>query len=376
MRRRRSLKRSREIADKTSLPRKQKEMKRILTFSLIVTLLGGWLGPVEPGWALSVPSGLPISASSAILIDASTQRVIYAKAPHTRRPPASTAKVMTALVILERFSPDRVIRIPRGVSRIEPSKVYLRPGEHYRVRDLVHATLISSANDAAEVLGVAAAGSRAKFAKWMNQKAHKIGCRDTHFVNASGLPPGDQYSTVYDLALIMKEARKNPFIVDSLGRKHHVIRSVGGRKIYLRNHNRLLWRSQRSVIGKTGYTQKGLHCFVGRIQWAGKEVLVSLLGSHRLWSDLKVLLEYQFGVAFYKIQKNRKRWSSTPTRALQGALLRAGYPPGPVDGKFGPRTVRAVELFQKRHGLVPDGIVGSRTCSKLTRYGLKKSYCR
>lgn len=351
-------------------------MKRILILLLACIVASGIALPPEPVWAFPGHAGLPISAGSALLFDLGTQKVIYAKAPHSRRAPASTTKLMTAQVILERVPLDRVVRIPGWVKSIEPSKVYLKPGEHYRVRDLLHAALISSANDASEVLAISSAGSRAEFAKWMNAKARSIGCRDTHFTNASGLPLGSQYSTVYDLTLIMKEAQRNPFIVDSLGRKYHSIRSLEGRKTGLRNHNRLLWRSERSIIGKTGWTRKGRHCFVGRIQWGGREVLVSLLGSHRLWKDLKILLDYQFGVAFYKVYKNRKLWSKAATRDIQRSLARAGFSPGKVDGNFGPRTVRSVELFQKRHGLAMDGLVGSDTCNQLSRYGLSKSYCR
>jgi len=352
-------------------------MKRILTLSLVLVVLFGSILPAEIGWAFTVQgSGLPITAPSALLIDAATRKVIYAKAPHLRRAPASTTKIMTALVILDHMQLDRTVTIPGWVKTIEPSKVYLRSGEKYLARDLLHAALISSANDAAEVLGVTAAGSRKQFAQWMNEKARRVGCKNTRFANASGLPPGPQYSSAYDLALIMNEAQKSAFIVDSLSRRYHVIKSLTGRKIHLRNHNRLLWRSNRSIIGKTGWTRKGRHCFVGRIKWKGREVLVSLLGSHRLWHDLTVLLEYQFGVAIYKIQKNKKRWSGVQTREIQKALSRAGFSPGAQDGKFGPRTVREVELFQKKHRLAADGILGKQTCRELVRYGLRQSYCR
>lgn len=350
-------------------------MKRTLAFSTVLVFLAGTLGSFDPAWALTgYEPKLPITAGSALLIDAATQRVIYAKAPHVRRPPASTTKIMTALVVLDKLSLDQVVSIPIWVKQIEPSKVYLRPGERYRVRDLLHAALINSANDASEALAVRAAGSRTQFAQWMNAKARKIGCRNTHFVNASGLPPGYQYSTAYDLALIMREARKSAFLVDSLGRRYHTIQSLEGRRIHLRNHNRLLWRSQRSVIGKTGWTRKSRHCFVGRIKWKGREVLVALMASRRLWSDLKILLDFQFGVSLYKVRKNRKSWSTAETRLIQKALTRAGCSPGPVDGKWGPRTVRAVELFQKSQGLRPDGILGAATAKKLVPFGLPPSF--
>ena len=351
-------------------------MKKILTLSLMIAFGTATLTPPEPAWAMPGVQGVPpITASSAVLFDVATQKFIYAKAPHLRRPPASTTKILTALVVLERASPQTVVRIPGWARSIEPSKVYLRPGEHYLIRDLIHATLISSANDASEVLAVVTAGSRAKFAQWMNDRARRMGCRNTHFVNPSGLPSPQQYSTSYDLALIMREARKNSFIVDSLGQKYHLIRSIEGRKISLKNHNRLLWRAHRLVIGKTGYTRRGRHCFVGRIKWGGREILISLLGSHRLWQDLKVLLDYQFGIAFYKIYRNRKRLSPSKTRALQAALGRSGYSPGPIDGRMGPSTLRAIELFQKKNGLPPDGVLGSSTCKSLTRFGFPARSC-
>lgn len=351
-------------------------MKKIWCLSLaFLTFLVG-IPPFESASASPVHR-LPITAGSALLIDASTQRVIYAKAPYTPRPPASTTKIMTAMVVLETMPLDRVVRIPGWVRSVEPSKIYLKPGESYKVRDLLHATLISSANDAAEVLAVAAAGSRANFAELMNRKAGKIGCWKTHFVNSSGLPPvsRNQYSTVYDLALIMNEARRYSFIVDSLSRKYQNIYSLRGRRILLRNHNRLLWKTHSSVIGKTGYTRRGKHCFVGRIHWKGRDVLVSLLGSHKLWKDLKVLVDYQFGAAIYKIHKNRKQWSATATRGIQRALTKAGFSPGKVDGKFGPKTLRAVERFQKQNGLAPNGIVNSSTCKSLSGYGLNPGLC-
>jgi len=369
------LKRTFKDADTKSHGQNQM-MKRILILLLACIVASGIALPPEPVWAFSGRAGLPISAGSALLFDLGTQKVIYAKAPHSRRPPASTTKLMTALVILERVPLERVVRIPGWVKSVEPSKVYLKPGERYRVRDLLHASLISSANDASEVLAVSSAGSRAEFAKWMNAKARSIGCRDTRFTNASGLPLGSQYSTVYDLALIMKEAQRNPFIVDSMLRRYHTIYSSSGRRIFLKNHNRLLWKTQSHVIGKTGWTRKGRACFVGRIQWQGREVLVSLLGSHRLWQDLGVLLSYQFGAALFKIQQNRGKWPAVQTARIQAALRRAGYSPGPVDGRFGPKTVKAVQKFQKSQRLRSDGIVGPVTCRALTRYGLPKEYCK
>ena len=349
-------------------------VKRFLSLILAFAFLFIAVLPPETASAITQSGvGFSITAPSALLIDAGTQKIIYAKSPHSRRPPASTTKVMTALVVLEKVSLDTVVRIPSWVGSIEPSKANLHPGERYRVRDLLHATLISSANDAAEVLGVAAAGSQVQFADWMNAKARAIGCHDTHFTTASGLPHGRQYSTAYDLTLIMKRARSNAFIVDSMSRRYHEIYSLGGRKIFLKNHNRLLWKTHESVIGKTGWTRKGRACFVGRIRWNGHDVLISLLGSHRLWHDLAVLLHYQFGLSFFKSKKTPKHLSKSEMQQIQRALTRAGTSPGPIDGEIGPKTLHAIQRFQKKHRLRSDGILGTETCNELSHYGLLKT---
>ena len=253
----------------------KKILASVLCLCLVVLAAAG----IEPAYA--APAFLPITAPSAVLLDGTTQRLFFAKTPYMRRAPASTTKILTAIVAVELLPLDQVVTIPPFVGSIEPSKIYLRPGEHYRVRDLVRATLISSANDAAEVLGFAAAGSRANFARHMNKKARSIGCRRSHFMNPSGLPARDQYSTAYDMALIMKEAQRHSFLVDTMKTKTRTIESLRGRRIPLRNHNKMLWRGHSEVIGKTGYTIKARHCFVGHIEAFNKTVY--LFGQKRLF---------------------------------------------------------------------------------------------
>lgn len=340
-------------------------MRKAVSLFTLLCLSVLILGPAEPVYAYSA---IPISAPSAVLLDNSTQRIVYAKTPHMRRSPASTTKLLTAMVVMDRLPLNRRVTIPSFVHEIEPSKAYLRGGERYYVRDLLRAMLISSANDAAEVLAVAAHGTRGEFARAMNAKAHAIGCRHSHFLNASGLPARGQYSTAYDMALIMRGAQNYSFIVKTLKTRTLVIKSISGRRIYLKNHNKMLWRDHREVIGKTGWTRAAKHCFVGKMNVWSKDVFVALMGSHRLWRDLKILMDYQFGMSLSRIRQNRRLWSREETRRIQQALRRAGFDPGPVDGEFGPRTIRAVERFQKAHRLRSDGIVSTQTRRKLRRY--------
>jgi D-alanyl-D-alanine carboxypeptidase (penicillin-binding protein 5/6) len=342
-------------------------IKKILAAGLIAPLVFLVAPPTKISLAYSY-APVWISAPSAVLVDGNTHQLVFAKTPHVRRPPASTTKILTAMVAMDLLSLDTAVTIPGYVASIQPSKIYLRGGERYRIRDLIRAILISSANDAAEALAVAAAGSRSNFALIMNQKAWQIGCRHSHFVNPSGLPNPYQYSTAYDLALIMRAAQWYPFLVETLKVKTMVIQSLAGRRIFLRNHNKMLWRDHREVLGKTGWTRAARHCFVGLINMNNRKVFVAMLGSHRLWRDLKTLVNYQFGTALSPILKNRKIWSREGTRKIQLALHRAGFNPGPVDGRFGTSTVRAVQSFQRAYGLPSDGIVGPVTWQKLSMF--------
>ena len=261
--------------------------------------------PVEPASSYAAVAA-PITAPSAILIDQSTNRVLYSKTPNLRRAPASTTKLLTALVVIQNMDINQIVTVPASVVKVEPSKVHLRTGERYRVRELLRALLINSANDAAEALAIAAAGSRSKFAGLMNRQAYSIGCRGSHFLNPSGLPAAGQYSTAMDMAIIMREVQKYPFLVQTLETRTLTIKSTAGRKIFLRNHNKMLFRGHREVVGKTGWTRAARHCFVGQINAMNHKVFVAMLGSHRLWKDLMALVHYQFGMSFSKAKTPRK----------------------------------------------------------------------
>lgn len=322
----------------------------------------------KPAYAMA----LPITASSALLMDNSSGQLLYAKTPNLKRAPASTTKILTALVALERLGLEQVVTIPSFVTSIEPSKAHLKPGEKYYVKDLIKATLISSANDAAETLGYyAGGGSRARFADLMNEKVRSLGGNHSRFVRASGLPAANQYSTAYDLALVMREARRHPFLVETMKIKTTTIYSLGGRPIRIRNHNKMLWRSKSNqVLGKTGWTRKARHCFVGVINAYDRSIFVSMLGSRKLWKDLARLVDFQLGTSFSKAEKpSTQKWSKKErVIKIQQALKKAKFYNGPTNGNFGSKTKRAVKKFQKSRGLPTTGHVGKRTLQHLKPY--------
>jgi len=276
---------------------------RFLAVFMVLTMAS--ICPVEPASSYAAV-GLPITASSAVLIDQSSNRILFSKTPNLRRPPASTTKLLTSLVVIRAMDLNKIVTIPASVEKVQPSKIHLRRGERYRVRELLRALLINSANDAAEALALATAGSRPAFAALMNRRARAIGCRGSHFVNPSGLPAKAQYSTASDMALIMREVQKYPFLVQTLATRTLTIKSTRGRKIYLRNHNKMLFRGYREVVGKTGWTRAARYCFVGQINAMNRKVFVAMLGSHRLWKDLMTLVSYQFGTFFSRSRPDRK----------------------------------------------------------------------
>jgi D-alanyl-D-alanine carboxypeptidase (penicillin-binding protein 5/6) len=350
------------------MPIKKPMKKKLLALFLVFGLTAQTLPPppvAEAAW-------VPISAPTALLLDNGTNRILYAKTPHLRRPPASTTKLLTALVALRLKSPDFVVKIHHAATKIPPSKIYVKTGERYYLRDLLDALLMNSANDVASAIAIATAGSTAAFAREMNATARALGCQESNFVNPSGLPDKRQYSTAYDMALIMREAQRYPVIVQALKTRTKMIRTLGGRRISLRNHNKMLWRDPREVLGKTGWTRSARHCFVGQISVNGKKVFVAMLGSHRLWKDLQTLVNSQFGVPWAKSQISKRRAATAAarenTKRIQLALKNAGFYRGKLDGQSGPMTKRAIRSFQKRHKLRADGVAGPKTWNVLKRY--------
>jgi D-alanyl-D-alanine carboxypeptidase (penicillin-binding protein 5/6) len=128
----------------------------------------------------------------------------------------------------------------------------------------------------------------------MNEKATEIGAYDTHFVTASGLPKGKQYTTARDLAIILKRALTYPLIKEIIGKKEWVIMTSAGRELYLENTDSLLWTSSNIIGGKTGFTSSARHCFVGAVDTERGLIFTAVLGSpsrNRLWQSTLMLAE-------------------------------------------------------------------------------------
>jgi hypothetical protein len=174
-------------------------------------------------------------------MEADSGDLIFSQNENARLPMASTTKIMTALVTLERASLDERITIPAAAVGIEGSSIYLVENEILTVEELLYALMLQSANDAAVALALAVAGSVDAFALLMNEKASELGLTDSHFVNPHGLDADEHYTTARELALITRAAMENPTFRRICGTERRSIpmQGVEGKRLLL-NHNKML----------------------------------------------------------------------------------------------------------------------------------------
>lgn len=228
-----------------------------------------------PVWPANAPG---IYAQSAIMIDARTGEVVFQKNADARRVPASTQKLLTALLITRRGQLDAPVTIMPEDTRVEPTKLGLRPGERYTRRDLLQAIMIKSSNDACAALARDHSGSEAAFVENMNRAAWFLGARSSHFLNSHGLPP-EQYSSARDIARIAFAAYRDPVLRRMMQQRVVYFRHNTGRVTRLEATNKLLERSGAFNGMKTGYTYAAGRCLVSSGRLNGREVILVQLGS-------------------------------------------------------------------------------------------------
>lgn len=242
-------------------------------------------------------AGPSVRARAAIVMDVKTGEVLWSRRPDVARPPASTTKVMTALLAVESGRLEDSFMVSAQAQSPPPTKIGLREGQRMKVDALLHAILLNSANDAAVVIAEGLGGSVPAFGRRMTKRAHALGARHAAFRNPHGLPQPGHVASARDLAIIFRYAMRNAKIRRVLQTKSLRV-SVRGRTVRhvsLRSHNRLLSGYRYRVIGKTGYTRAAGKCFVGSARHGDREVVIALLGSTDLWGDARHLLEWAFG---------------------------------------------------------------------------------
>lgn len=264
---------------------------KCLAFFTALFFLAGFRPPV----ARAAPPNLV--GQSAILMDADTGEVLAAQDADERLPIASTTKIMTALLALERGRLSDKITISEKAAYQEGSSMYTTPGETYTLEELLYGLLLNSGNDAAWAIAEHIAGSVPAFVNLMNERARELGAVNTHFTNPSGLPDPQHYSTARDLAVITRAALARPDFRRIVGTKAQKVPwPVKGEDRLLINHNRLLWRYEGADGVKTGYTNEARQCLVASATREGQRLIAVVLKSegNSVWTDAERLLDYGF----------------------------------------------------------------------------------
>jgi D-alanyl-D-alanine carboxypeptidase len=278
-------------------------------------------GPAAPGAAALGPA---VRATAAVLADVRTGRVLYARDAHRRLAPASTTKIMTALVVLERLGPGATVTVSAGAAALRTgSSIGLAAGERWTTADLLRALLLRSANDAAVALADAVAGDQGRFAVLMTARARAIGAHGTRFANPHGLDHPEHYTTAADLVLISRQALRHPLFAEIVRTSVWTLVRPDGTRGDLENRNRLVGRYPGADGVKTGQTRRAGNTIVASATRDGWQLLAVALRSDDHYGDAARLLDFGFA-------------SFAPRR-----LAARGEPLAPLDGVLGERRLVA-----------------------------------
>lgn len=232
-----------------------------------------------------------LSAESIYAVDLETESVLFEKASEIPLLPASTAKIVTALVALDYYSPGTILTVP--AFSVDGQKMGLFAGETISVTDLLYGLLVYSANDAAEVLARNFPGGRDAFILAMNLKAEEAQLTLTNFVHPAGLDQNNQYTTSRDLVKVSKFALKNPLFAQIVATKYYHTETMGGKFVYdFKNINELLFEDEGIKGVKTGWTENAKENLVTYYEKDGKKLLIALLRSNDRFGETKQVLNW------------------------------------------------------------------------------------
>lgn len=280
-------------------------MKKRLIFLLMVTLLVTAIMPSVDAKG----EEMAVTAPAAVLMEASSGKVLYEKNPHEERPCASITKVMTLCLVFEaiddgRLTLDQPLTASAHAESMGGSDIWLKAGEVMTVDDLIKATVIMSANDAAVVLAEAVSGSEEVFVTAMNAKANEWGMMDTVFKNCNGLDEDGHVTSAYDVAIMSRELIKHEKIFDYT---LTWMDSVRNGETQLVNTNKLI-KTYNGITGlKTGTTSKAGSCITATAERNSLSLISVVLGADSTdarFSDAAMLLDYGFANWVVTIPEN------------------------------------------------------------------------
>lgn len=305
--------------------------------------VAGVLAAVFLFWAgvsTAKADSVSVSARSAVLFEPTSGTVLFQKDAHTPRAMASTTKLMTALLAAEAGDWDRLIDVTAPMVAVEGSSLGLRGGDRLTLRDLVSGLLLTSGNDAANVIAITLDGSLEAFAERMNQKAAALGMTASHFVTPSGLDGEGHAASAYDMALLAAAVLQDEVLAAICASKTDTIR-INDRTVTIKNHNRLLSLYEGAIGMKTGFTKKAGRCLVSAARRDGVTLIAVTLNDGDDWNDHMALFDYGF----------------SQMRAVE--LPAAVLPPLPLTG--GERAEVALSVPSVEPLILPRGQAGAVT---------------
>lgn len=247
-------------------------------------------------------------AKSALLMDADTKRVLYQKNGYEKMPMASTTKIMTCLLALEKSKDDDVVEFSQYAASMPQVKLGANKGRKFYMKDLLYSLMLESHNDTAVAIAEKIGGSTTEFANLMNERAKKIGTKNTNFVTPNGLDDPMHYTTAYDLALIAAEAIKNEKFVQIINTTSHSFTDIDGKcNFCVSNKDAFLTQMQGAFGIKTGFTGNAGYCFVGALKRDNKTFISVVLASGwppsktYKWQDTRKLMNYGINNYNYKV---------------------------------------------------------------------------
>jgi D-alanyl-D-alanine carboxypeptidase len=248
-----------------------------------------------PNPVLAAETSFPvISAQGVLAVDLDSGVPLYEKNPDSPLLPASTTKIITALVALDHYSLDQVLVVGRGV-KVDGQKMGLYVGEQMRVEDLLYGLLVYSANDAAETLAQNYDGGYLIFVDAMNAKARELSMTNSYFDNPVGLDGNSQRSTAKDLIRASEVAMRNPEFARIVGTKQIIVTDVTGKSVYnIKNINELLGVIPGVMGVKTGWTENARDNLVTYLERDSHRVMIAVLGSQDRFGETKELINWIF----------------------------------------------------------------------------------
>lgn len=267
-----------------------------LLLAALLVFQGHWskTGFVTSKQADADPAAPVVSAETAILLEAHSGRILYKKRGDQKMFPASTTKVMTALLAVEAGEFDHMVKVSASAATQEGSSIYLTPGERVSRGDLIYGLMLRSGNDAAMALAEDLSGSKEAFAARMNQRAAELGAKNTSFLNPSGLHDQEHYTTARDLALISREAMKNQNFRTVVGARSYVAAREPGAYNYFYNKNKVLYQYEGGTGIKIGYTRVAGRCLVASSKREGMELICVVLNAPGWFQDTYALMDYGY----------------------------------------------------------------------------------